>query len=68
MSTKAISKALRDMACDYNPCLPGMCRKHDAVAEVEAIRKAAKALRSLSPTNRETGLALGLMDNIAEES
>jgi hypothetical protein len=44
MSTRAIRKALRDLQCDYKPCLAGMCRKHDALAEVEAIERAAKAI------------------------
>jgi hypothetical protein len=45
MSTKAIEKVLRDMQCDYAPCQPTNCRKHEAVAELEAIRKAAEEVR-----------------------
>lgn len=46
MSTTAIRKALRDMQCDTNPCLPGLCRKHEAMTELEAIQKAGHAMAS----------------------
>jgi hypothetical protein len=67
MSTKAIEKVLRDMQCDYTPCQPTSCRKHEAMAELEAIRKAAAFIVSESQDVDGAVWAMGLLESIAEE-
>jgi hypothetical protein len=82
MSTKTIRKTLEELKERLEDALAGapfsrdqteldrrrLKDTNDALAEVEAIEKAAKALVRLSPKDGETGLALGLMDNIALEA
>lgn len=66
MSTKAI----RELA-DYvkTHFAPGETLADMALQEVEAIEQAAKALSAqMHPNSKETGLALGLMDNIAKDA
>lgn len=68
MSTKAIRKALLDLQCDYNPCLPGLCRKHEALAEVGAIEEAAKEWVSGVENPSRSAWATDVAESIAKEA
>ena len=68
MSTKAIRKVLRDMQCDYNPCLTGMCRKHEALAEVDAIEQACVFVVRESAITDVENEHVDLIKDIAREA